>query len=46
MPDDGDGDLRGVDVAGDGGGCCDIGVEGEEIEFLLEVLRLCFLYLT
>ena len=53
MLDDGDGDIvliagdiRGVDVDGDGGGGSDIGVEGDDIECLADPLRLCFLYLT
>ena len=55
MLDDGDGDIdivfiagdiRGVDVDGDGGGGSDIGVDGDDIECLADPLRLCFLYLT
>ena len=40
------GDMPGVDMMGEGGGGSDMGVEGEDMECLLLLLRLCFLYLT
>ena len=40
------GDIPGVDMMGEGGGGSDMGVEGEDMECLLLLLRLCFLYLT
>ena len=54
MPEEGDGDMGlfipgdipGVDMMGEGGGGSDMGVEGEDMECLLLLLRLCFLYLT
>ncbi len=40
------GDIRGVDMTGEGGGGNDIGVDGEDRECFPELLLLCFLYLT
>jgi len=54
IPDEGEGDMglfmagdiRGVDMTGEGGGGNDIGVDGEDRECFPELLLLCFLYLT